>query len=43
MWEKKTTTVGSGTSDTDIRDVDNNYTWEYAMHEWVDRMNGRLH
>ena len=37
MWEKKTTTVGSGTSDTDIRDVDNTYTWEYAMNEWIDR------
>lgn len=42
MWEKKTTTVGSGTSDTDIRDVDNKYTWEYAMGDWLDRMNGRL-
>jgi uncharacterized protein DUF1566 len=42
MWEKKTTTFGSGTSDMDIRDVDNRYTWEYAMHDWIDRLNGRL-
>ena len=42
MWEKKTTAVGSGTSSTDIRDVDNTYTWEYAMNEWIDRLNGRL-
>ena len=42
MWEKKTSAVGSGTSSTDIRDVDNTYTWEYAMNEWIDRLNGRL-
>jgi len=42
MWEKKTTAVGSGTSNTDIRDVDNTYTWEYAMNDWIDRLNGRL-
>lgn len=42
MWEKKTTTFGSGTSEMDIRDVDNRYTWEYVMHDWIDRLNGRL-
>ncbi len=42
MWEKKTTTLGSGTSDSDIRDVDNRYTWEYATGDWLDRLNGRL-
>ena len=42
MWEKKTTAVGSGTSSRDIRDVDNKYAWEYAMHDWLDRLNGRL-
>jgi len=42
MWEKKTTTVGSGTSVLDARDVDNKYTWEQAMTDYVDRLNGRL-
>jgi hypothetical protein len=42
MWEKKTTAVGSGTSANDVRDVDNTFTWEYAMNEYVDRLNGRL-
>jgi hypothetical protein len=42
MWEKKTTTFGSGASEKDIRDVDNRYTWEYATHDWIDRLNGRL-
>jgi hypothetical protein len=42
MWEKKTTAAGSGTSERDIRDVDNIYTWEYAMTDWLDRLNGRL-
>ena len=42
MWEKKTTTFGSGTSESDIRDVDNRYTWEYATRDWLDRLNGRL-
>jgi hypothetical protein len=27
MWEKKTTTVGSGTNPSDLHDVDNTYTW----------------
>ena len=40
MWEKKTTTVGSGTSVLDARDVDNRYTWEQAMTDYVDRLNG---
>jgi hypothetical protein len=42
MWEKKTTTFGSGASESDIRDVDNRYTWEYATRDWLDRLNGRL-
>ena len=42
MWEKKTTAVGSGQSSSDVRDVDNRFTWEYAMNEYVDRLNGRL-
>jgi hypothetical protein len=42
MWEKKTSAVGSGTSTLDVRDVDNTYTWEYAMHDYLDRLNGRL-
>lgn len=42
MWEKKTSAVGSGPSTTDVRDVDNRVTWEYAMHDYVDRLNGRL-
>jgi len=42
MWEKKTTSVGSGPSAMDVRDVDNTFTWEYAMNEYVDRLNGRL-
>lgn len=42
MWEKKTTAVGSGANLSDPRDVDNTYTWEYAMGDWIDRMNGRL-
>jgi hypothetical protein len=42
MWEKKTTAVGSGPSAMDARDVDNRFTWEYAMSEYVDRLNGRL-
>ena len=42
MWEKKTTTVGSGTSVLDARDVDNQYTWEQATTDYVDRLNGRL-
>ena len=42
MWEKKTTAVGSGASENDIRDVDNRYTWEYAMNDWLDRLKGRL-
>ena len=42
MWEKKTTAVGSGPSTMDVRDVDNRFTWEYAMNEYVDRLNGRL-
>jgi hypothetical protein len=42
MWEKKTTTVGSGTSVLDARDVDNKYTWEQATTDYVDRLNGRL-
>jgi hypothetical protein len=42
MWEKKTTAVGSGPSTLDVRDVDNKFTWEYAMKEYVDRLNGRL-
>lgn len=42
MWEKKTTAVGSGPSSMDVRDVDNKFTWEYAMNEYVDRLNGRL-
>jgi len=27
MWEKKTTTVGSGANPSDLHDVDNTYTW----------------
>jgi len=42
MWEKKTSAVGSGPSSMDVRDVDNRFTWEYAMNEYVDRLNGRL-
>ena len=42
MWEKKTTTVGSGPNLRDPRDVDNTYTWDDAMGDWIDRMNGRL-
>jgi hypothetical protein len=42
MWEKKTSVVGSGTSIMDVRDVDNQFTWEQAMHDYVDRLNGRL-
>ena len=42
MWEKKTTAVGSGANLRDLRDVDNTYTWEYAMGDWIDQMNGRL-
>ena len=42
MWEKKTTAVGSGPSTLDVRDVDNKFTWEYAMNDYVDRLNGRL-
>jgi Protein of unknown function (DUF1566) len=42
MWEKKTTAVGSGPSAMDVRDVDNRFTWEYAMNDYVDRLNGRL-
>ena len=42
MWEKKTSIVGSGASSMDVRDVDNKFTWEYAMHDYVDRLNGRL-
>ena len=42
MWEKKTTAVGSGASVLDVRDVDNRYAWEYAMTDYLDRLNGRL-
>ena len=42
MWEKKTTAAGSGPNLRDPRDVDNTYTWEQAMGDWVDQMNGRL-
>ncbi len=42
MWEKKTTAVGSGPSSLDVRDVDNKFTWDYAMNDYVDRLNGRL-
>jgi hypothetical protein len=42
MWEKKTSAVGSGASTLDVRDVDNTYTWEYAMDDYLDRLNGRL-
>lgn len=42
MWEKKTTAVGSGTSMLDVRDVDNKFTWDYAMTDYLDRLNGRL-
>ena len=42
MWEKKTSAVGSGTSSMDTRDVDNKFTWEYVMSDYVDRLNGRL-
>jgi hypothetical protein len=42
MWEKKTTAVGSGPTVADVRDVDNTYTWEYALGDWIDRLNGRL-
>jgi hypothetical protein len=42
MWEKKTTAVGSGPSTVDVRDVDNKFTWEYAINDYVDRLNGRL-
>lgn len=42
MWEKKSTAVGSGPNLSDPRDVDNTYTWEHAMGDWIDRMNGRL-
>ncbi len=42
MWEKKTTAVGSGPNLRDLRDVDNTYTWDDAMGDWIDQMNGRL-
>lgn len=42
MWEKQTTAVGSGENLRDPRDVDNTYTWEYAVGDWIDKMNGRL-
>lgn len=42
MWEKKTTAVGSGENLRDPRDVDNTYTWAYAVGDWIDKMNGRL-
>ena len=42
MWERKTTAVGSGPNLRDPRDVDNTYTWEIAMGDWIDQMNGRL-
>jgi hypothetical protein len=42
MWEKQTTAVGSGENPRDPRDVDNTYTWEYAVGDWIDKMNGRL-
>jgi hypothetical protein len=42
MWEKKTSDLGSGQNLSDPRDVDNKYTWEVAMGEWLDRLNGRL-
>jgi hypothetical protein len=42
MWEKKTTAAGSGPNLRDPRDVDNTYTWDDAMGDWIDQMNGRL-
>jgi hypothetical protein len=42
MWEKKTTAVGSGENLRDPRDVDNTYTWDYAVGDWIDKLNGRL-
>ena len=42
IWEKQTTEVGSGPNLRDPRDVDNTYTWEVAMGDWIDQMNGRL-
>jgi len=42
IWEKKTTTPGSGENVRDPRDVDNTYTWEYAVGDWIDKLNGRL-
>lgn len=42
MWEKKTTALGSGQNVGDVRDVDNTYTWDAAMGDWLDRLNGRL-
>jgi hypothetical protein len=42
MWEKKTTALGSGQNLQDPRDVDNRYTWDAAMGDWLDRLNGRL-
>ncbi len=42
MWEKKTSTFGSGTSTLDVRDVDNTYTWDDATRNYLDRLNGRL-
>ena len=42
IWEKKTTVVGSGANLRDPRDVDNTYTWEVAIGDWIDQMNGRL-
>src|SRR5436190_13070237 len=42
IWEKQTTDVGSGANLRDPRDVDNTYTWDVAMGDWIDQMNGRL-
>lgn len=47
MWEKKTTTVGSGESHTDLHDVDNRYSWcatpgvcMSAVTAWIAQVNG---
>lgn len=39
MWEKKTTTVGSGENFADLHDVDNTYNWFTATGDWIAAVN----
>lgn len=42
MWEKKTTTVGSGHNFADLHDVDNRYDWFIATGGWIAGVNAEV-